>query len=103
MTLVNCLDEDIPFGIRALIEDPQVEGVWNARTATALHFGGARSHPPPQLTIEPVRYSSIVSTSTCDAQDIGLASPNGEKYPNRHEFSLTVASPYPLREFHSSC
>ncbi|EXJ68119.1 uncharacterized protein A1O5_08734 [Cladophialophora psammophila CBS 110553] len=75
MTLVNCLDEDIPFGIRALIEDPDVEGVWNARTVTTLHLDGARSDPPSQLMSKPIKYSSTSFTSICDTTDIGLASP----------------------------
>ncbi|KIW95341.1 uncharacterized protein Z519_03925 [Cladophialophora bantiana CBS 173.52] len=76
MTLVNCLEEDIPFGIRALIEDPEVEGVWNARTVTALHLDGARSDPPSQLTSKLIKYSSTSSTSMRDTMDIGLASPD---------------------------
>ncbi|OQU96808.1 hypothetical protein CLAIMM_02836 [Cladophialophora immunda] len=76
MTLVNCLDEDIPFGIRALIEDPEVEGVWNARTITALHLDRARSPPPSRLATKAIQSSSISSTSICDSMDIGLASPD---------------------------
>ncbi|KIX95650.1 uncharacterized protein Z520_08770 [Fonsecaea multimorphosa CBS 102226] len=90
MTLVNCLDEDIPFGIRALIEDPEVEGVWNARTATALHLDGARSPPPSHLTFKPVKYSSITSSSTCDPTDIGLVSPDA---PTPFTDSTTVVDP----------
>ncbi|OAP60650.1 hypothetical protein AYL99_05652 [Fonsecaea erecta] len=81
MTLVNCLDEDIPFGIRALIEDPEVEGVWNARTATALQFDRARCPAPSQLAIRPIKYSSIASSSICDSSDIGLASPEADVDP----------------------
>ncbi|OAG39933.1 hypothetical protein AYO21_05806 [Fonsecaea monophora] len=76
MTLVNCLDEDIPFGIRALIEDPEVEGVWNAQTATSLHFHPARPSSSSQLAIKPIRCSSISSTSICDSTDLGLTPPD---------------------------
>ncbi|OAL25600.1 hypothetical protein AYO20_10441 [Fonsecaea nubica] len=76
MTLVNCLDEDIPFGIRALIEDPEVEGVWNAQTATSLHFDPARAPSSSQVAIKPIRYSSISSTSISDSTGLGLTPPD---------------------------
>jgi hypothetical protein len=41
------LSEEIPFGIKALQEEPAIEGVWNARTATPLHTPpGSRGSSP---------------------------------------------------------
>lgn len=74
MTLVHVLSDDIPFGIRALMEDPEVEGIWNSRTITPLHFDQGDGSTPAQPTN---RYSSTSSTSIYDTADISLASPDG--------------------------
>lgn len=71
---------DIPFGIRALLEDPEVEGVWNSRTNTPLrchtpqkHGSVASLHPrnPPKYT------PSSSSNAKPSTVDLELAAPNG--------------------------
>ncbi|KAJ9606765.1 hypothetical protein H2200_008774 [Cladophialophora chaetospira] len=76
MTLVYDLEEDAPFGIRALLEDPQVEGVWNSREATPMHLDGASRTPfTSQLSVIVPNQSDNSSTLIYDPADIRLASP----------------------------
>jgi hypothetical protein len=77
MTPVTDLEDDALFGMLALLEDPEVEGVWNSREATPMHLDGGVRTPASQLTIKPPRHSSNSSTTICDTADIGLASPTG--------------------------
>ena len=76
--MVHDLEDGAPFGIRALLEDPEVEGVWNSREATPMHLDGASQTPfASQLSIIPPKQSSNSSTLIYDTADIGLASPTG--------------------------
>jgi hypothetical protein len=66
--------EEIPFGIKALEEEPAIEGVWNARTATPLHTppGSRGSSPrlgPSRKWHRSKRSSSISSISRLDIED----------------------------------
>ena len=95
MALVSRLSNDIPFGIRALVEDPEVEGVWNSRTITSLHCDPAQrprnpSSPPPTPTVKPKIFSSTSSTSIYDTADIGLASPDGQSLLSLLDSSLIM-------------
>ena len=95
MALVSRWSEDIPFGIRALVEDPDVEGVWNARTVTSLHCDSApRSRKPPAPPLTPAvklkTCTSTTSTSIHDTADIGLASPDGQCPPVTLNSSLIL-------------
>ncbi|KIW09870.1 hypothetical protein PV08_11971 [Exophiala spinifera] len=69
---------EIPFGIRALFEDPDVEGVWNSRTNTPLHGPVARLRPrnPPRYT--PLS-SSNVQPMTVEPE---LVAPNDREPPS---------------------
>jgi len=80
MILAGRTSDDIPFGIRALAEDPDVEGVWNSRTHTPLHGHTpqpgrpvASLHPASQPKRDPPA-SSIEQPATAHN---GLNSPNG--------------------------
>ncbi|OCT51742.1 hypothetical protein CLCR_09025 [Cladophialophora carrionii] len=76
MTLVIGLEDDALFGMRALLENPEVEGVWNSREATPMHLdGGVRTPPAAQSTTKPPKHSSNSSTTIYDTADIGLVSP----------------------------
>ncbi len=79
MTLVLDLEDDVRFGIRALLEDPEVEGVWNSREATPMHNDGAAPSPfASPSSVMPQTSSSNSSTLIHDTADIGLASPTGK-------------------------
>ncbi|EXJ58748.1 hypothetical protein A1O7_06178 [Cladophialophora yegresii CBS 114405] len=78
MTMVAALEDDALFGMRALLEDPEVEGVWNSREATPMHLdGGVCTPPASQSTTKAPKHSSNSSTTIYDTADIGLASPTG--------------------------
>lgn len=81
MTLVHDLEDDVRFGIRALLEDPEVEGVWNSREATAMHLNGSAPNPFASDAshlplIHPIS-SSNSPTLIHDTADIEQASPTG--------------------------
>lgn len=78
MIPVHDLEDEAPFGIRALLEAPEVEGVWNSREATPMQFDGASQTPLPTepSNIHP-NQSSNSSTLYHDATDLGLSSPTG--------------------------
>ncbi|KIW67309.1 hypothetical protein PV04_06573 [Phialophora macrospora] len=75
MALVADQEDDAFFGIRALLEDPEVEGVWNSGEATPTHLDGGVRPSASHLKINPPRHSSNSSTTICDAAEIGLGSP----------------------------
>lgn len=80
VTLVSQVSDEVPFGIRALIEDAEVEGVWNSRALTPLHQNEVPDHHStpsgcPASASNTRRNSSVSSTSIHDAADIGNASP----------------------------
>jgi len=81
VTLAGRLSADIPFGIRALAEDPEVEGVWNPRAVTALHYNSAQSGHS-NTSLRPSKRSrkdpSTSSTSLHKPADPGFSSPNGK-------------------------
>lgn len=94
-TLVGRCSDDIPFGIRALTEDPEVEGVWNSRAVTALH----RPAMQPSCASISLRSSgktrkgsSASSTSLHNPANVGLASPNGKAISAFFAIWLTVTS-----------
>lgn len=53
VALVHTLSDDIPFGIRALLEDPEIDGVWNSRANTPRYYDGPVStcSPPPSKRV----------------------------------------------------
>ena len=66
---------DIPFGVKALEEEPAIEGVWNARTITPLHTppGSRGSSPrlgPARLWLKNKRGSSVASISGLDIEEL---------------------------------
>ena len=76
MTLIDSQEEDTPFGIRALLGDPEVEGVWNSREATPVHLDGAAdTASTSQLDFTSTKHPSTSLTARYDTADIGLASP----------------------------
>ncbi|KAK5465097.1 hypothetical protein LTS15_001660 [Exophiala xenobiotica] len=79
MILAGRTSDDIPFGIRALAEDPDVEGVWNSRTHTPLHC----HTPQPGCSVaslrpasQPKRDPSASSIEQAAATHNELKSPN---------------------------
>lgn len=78
--LMSRSSDDIPFGIRALLENSEVEGVWDSRKATPLHYPPAQRGPPASL-LHPTEVPKEFSTSsTClyDTPDVCMAAPNGK-------------------------
>jgi hypothetical protein len=80
MILAGRTSDDIPFGIRALAEDPDVEGVWNSRTHTPLHC----HTPQPGRSVaslrpagQPKRDPSASSIEQAATTHNELKSPNG--------------------------
>ena len=66
--------DEIPFGVKALEEEPAIEGVWNARTATPLHTppGSRGSSPrfgPSKRWQRSQRGSSVSSISKLDIEE----------------------------------
>lgn len=84
MSLVGRLSDDVPFGINALIEDTEVDGVWNSKANTAFH--GKRQKTRSTSTLRPgtatfkklKKNPSVSSASTLDVADTGVASPDGQ-------------------------
>ncbi|KIW46432.1 uncharacterized protein PV06_02104 [Exophiala oligosperma] len=76
---------DIPFGIRALLEDPEVEGVWNSRTNTPLRCYSPRKHGSV-ASLHPCNPPKYTPSSSSNAQprteESELVSPN-ERQPLR--------------------
>ena len=76
--LVDSLQDDTPFGIRALLDDPEVDGVWNSHEVTAMHLhGAAQTLSASQLRNIPTNQPPDSFTSTYDTADTGLTSPTG--------------------------
>ncbi|EXJ85211.1 hypothetical protein A1O3_05886 [Capronia epimyces CBS 606.96] len=83
VTLVSRSSDDIPFGIRALLEDSEVEGVWNSRNVTPLNYDPVehdRATTFLQSTALPKEDSSTLSNCLYDPADIGLAA-TGDRDP----------------------
>lgn len=83
VTLVSQVSDEVPFGIRALIEDAEVEGVWNSRALTPLHQNEVSDyHLTPSgcpASASNTRRNSLVSSTLIhDLADIGNASPYGK-------------------------
>ncbi|EXJ85904.1 hypothetical protein A1O1_06273 [Capronia coronata CBS 617.96] len=79
VALVGRSSDDIPFGIRALLEDSEVEGVWNSRNVTPLHYNPTEQDRPVaflQATVAPKTDSSTSFTCLYDPADIGLTAPS---------------------------
>ncbi|KAL2399752.1 hypothetical protein ABEF93_000285 [Exophiala dermatitidis] len=78
-TLMCRSSDEIPFGIRALLDDSEVEGVWNSRNATPLQCD-TPAHDRPVALLQPAaspqRETSTSSTYLYDPADIGLSAPN---------------------------
>ncbi len=86
------LNKDIPFGIKALEEEPAIEGVWNARTVTPLHTppGSRGSSPrlgPSRLWLKDKRGSSVSSISGLDMEVPAQVSTLPSMHPRRAGFS----------------
>ncbi|KAI1629848.1 hypothetical protein EDD37DRAFT_604721 [Exophiala viscosa] len=86
MTLASTLSEDIPFGIRALTEDPEVEGVWDSRAVAALHYNSTHTRPRRYTTSlrpsnESRKDSSMSSISLHKPINPRLDSPNALQAP----------------------
>lgn len=86
MALVNSLNDDIPFGIRALLEDPDVDGVWNSRANTPRYYDGPATTCSPLPSESVVRSQNPSSNSSTLIHDIsfadtGLASSAGNEQP----------------------
>ena len=84
MSLVGRHSDEVPFGINALIEDTEVDGVWNSKANTAFH--GKRQKTRSTSTLRPgtatfkklKKNPSVSSASTLDMADTGVASPEGQ-------------------------
>lgn len=64
--------DEIPFGAKAMLEDPDVEGVWNSRASTPLQspvLEPRRSSPSRNPFSRSRRNSSISSLSQLNAPD----------------------------------
>lgn len=82
--LVSRVSSEIPFGIRALIEEAEVEGIWRSRTLTPLQQNDDLDHHSDSAdclasSSHTRRNSSASSTSIYDAADISNASPYGRR------------------------
>lgn len=66
------VSDEIPFGLRAMEEEPEVEGVWNSRTCTPLHLPIGREMQPTlrpasiPMTAHQRNTSSLSSVSHLD-------------------------------------
>ncbi|KAK4939628.1 hypothetical protein LTR10_020128 [Elasticomyces elasticus] len=83
-TLASRLSEDIPFGIRALTEDAEVEGLWNSRAVTSLHHNfiqPRRSSTSLRRSSQPRKDSLISSTSLHRPVHPGPLTPNALQPP----------------------
>ena len=74
MVQATPVKEEIPFGVKALDEEPAIEGVWNARTVTSLHTppGSRGTSPrfgPSRLWQKSKRGSSVSSISRLDVEE----------------------------------
>jgi len=101
-TLVRRVSSEIPFGIHALLEDDEVEGVWRSRTLTPLHQNNNPDHHPDSadgLASAPHtrRNSSASSTSIYDAADISNASPYGRRTSPATNYYANRFSKLPCR------
>ncbi|KAK5054429.1 hypothetical protein LTR84_001319 [Exophiala bonariae] len=89
---VSHAGDKIPFGIRALIEDAQIEGVWHSRPLTPLNPNDIPDHTlvsfdGPAPTTHTRGGSSVSSTAVPEAADIDNGSPYGW-----HELSAVSSS-----------
>lgn len=91
--------DEIPFGIRALLDDSEVEGVWNSRNATPLQCD-TPAHDRPVALLQPAaspqRETSTSSTYLYDPADIGLSAPNGNASTPLSCEKLIIADRNPL-------
>jgi hypothetical protein len=77
--IASSVKEEMPFGLRALLNDPEVEGVWNPRTLDEINKHPPTSATHPTSVHKKARYRSRASSHTYyDSIDAGLASPNGK-------------------------
>lgn len=77
--------DEIPFGAKAMLEDPDVEGVWNSRASTPLQspvLEPRRSSPSRNPFSRSRRNSSVSSLSHLSLRDGKVSDQNTKKVCN---------------------
>lgn len=86
--------DEIPFGARAMLEDPDVEGVWNSKASTPLQSPvlPSRNSSPSRFSLNMFsrsrRNSSVSSIGSISSNDNALCISNGRQ-------SLQISSTQP--------
>lgn len=103
MTLIGRPSEEVPFGINALVEDTEVDGVWNSKASTPFHGKRQKTHSNstvrPNFSLKKAKKNpSVSSASSVGIADTGVASPEGTR-PTTRLPSLLLIHPTELTPF----
>ena len=86
------VDNDTVFGVKSMGDEPEIEGLWNAQTVTALHIppglirASSPSLQPPKKLQKSQRGSSISSITPLDTEEPGLAERQTGQYSPHHPY-----------------